>query len=141
MWIDRQSAPATRDNTGAAMFDQAIFAEIRDALPAAALLTHLRILIASCEALLAQLRDAAPQSPAPGLAEAAHKLAGGAGTFGFLATAAAARAFVTAADTGAANTGALADRLAATIEDALVIARNKLDGADVTSDMAASPPA
>jgi hypothetical protein len=57
--------------------------------------------------------------------EAAHKLAAGAGTFGFLAVAAAARCFEVAAD--AEDIPGLADQLAAAIEAAATIVRQELD--------------
>ena len=60
------------------------------------------------------------------LAEAAHKLAGGAGTFGFLSVAAAARRFEAAADMGAPETVALGDHLAAAIEASIPIVRQEL---------------
>ncbi len=123
-----------------AIFDRAIFAEVCDALPPGAWRASLRTLIARGETLLAELRDPAMRSQSSALAAAAHKLAGGAGTLGFLSMAAAARAFEFAADGGAVDTDAFAGRLAGIIAESLATARNKLDGEGVTPDTAGSPP-
>jgi len=128
------------EDAATALFDRAIFAEVCDALPSAERRVHMRTLISRGETLQAELRDPAMRSQASRLAEAAHKLAGGAGTFGFLSMAAAARAFESAADSNAADTGMQADRLAGIIAESLAVARSALDGADVRSDRAASQP-
>jgi HPt (histidine-containing phosphotransfer) domain-containing protein len=60
------------------------------------------------------------------LAEAAHKLAGGAGTFGLLAVAAAARRFEVAADTNAPETVVLGHYLAAAIKASIAVVREEL---------------
>jgi len=65
-------------------------------------------------------------SRASELAEAAHKLVGGAGTFGFLSVAAAARRIEIAADMGAPETVALGDRLAEAIETSTTIIKQEL---------------
>jgi PAS domain S-box-containing protein len=129
-----------RDNADTAIFDHEIFAEVCEALPPGDWRVNLRTLIARAETLLAELRDPAMQSQASRLAEAAHKLAGGAGTFGFLSMAAAARAFEFAADSGAVDTGTRAGRLAGLIAESLTIARQELERADVTPDMAVPQP-
>lgn len=123
-----------------AIFDRALFAEVCGALPAGDWQVNLRTLIDRAEALLADLYDPALQSQAPRLAAAAHKLAGGAGAFGFLSLASAARAFECAADSCAADTAALAAQLADSITQSLTIARNELEGAVVRSDMVSPQP-
>ncbi len=114
------------------ILDHAVFDDIAECLSMAVLEENLLTFISRCELLLRDLRMPGMLSQAGELAEAAHKLAGGAGMFGFLSVAAAARQFEFAADTGAADTGAadvgaLADRLAASINASIAIVRQKLD--------------
>jgi HPt (histidine-containing phosphotransfer) domain-containing protein len=108
------------------ILDRAAFEEIAATLSASDLEENLRMLIARGEALLCGLRMSAVLSQAGELAEAAHKLAGGAGTFGLLSTAAAARRFEAAIDRGAADTAARADHLAAAIEASIPVIRQEL---------------
>jgi hypothetical protein len=61
------------------------------------------------------------------------KLAGGAGTFGFLSVAAAARRFELAANMGEAETVALADHLATSIKASLTGVRQELAAMAVTA--------
>jgi CheY-like chemotaxis protein len=91
------------------IFDHAVFEEVVGCLLAADLAENLRTLIARYETMLSQLRMPGMLSRAGVLAEAAHKLAGGAGTFAFLLVAAAACRFEVAADKNAAETMALGD--------------------------------
>ena len=65
-------------------------------------------------------------SQASELAEIAHKLAGGAGTFGFLRVAAAARWFEAAADAGAPETAELGDRLITAINESVALAQQEM---------------
>jgi CheY-like chemotaxis protein len=139
-WNGRQSTADVQDNAGAEIFDRSIFAEVCDALPAGDQWAHLRTLIARGETLLTELCNSVARSQTSSLAQAAHKLAGGAGTLGFTSMAAAARAFEFAVDSGAADTEALADRFAGITAESLATARDELDGADVRSDTAAPQP-
>jgi HPt (histidine-containing phosphotransfer) domain-containing protein len=86
---------------------------------------NLRILITRCEALLLGLRMPGMLAQAGELAETAHKVAGGAGTFGFLSAAAAARRFEAAADRGAPETVARGDHLATVLERSITLARQE----------------
>ena len=90
-------------------------------MAAADVAKNLRTLITRCETLLGGL-----QSQAGELAEAAHKLAGGAGTCGFLHVAAVARRFEVAADAGAPETVALGDQLSAAINASVALARQQI---------------
>jgi PAS domain S-box-containing protein len=126
------SAPAN-ESPGAAIaetkseyaeFDRIMFQDIAESLPDAELAGHMRTLIARCEALLAALRD--PLMPARELVDDVHRLAGGAGTFGFLSLPGAAREFEFVADADAADTTAVAGRLAAAIDASLTIIRQEL---------------
>ena len=112
-------------DAGLPVLDRAVFEEITETLSAADLQENLQILLARCEALLCGLRMSGMLSQSSGLAEAAHKLAGGAGTFGFLQVAAAARRFEAAADIDDPETTALADHLAAAIEASVTIVRQE----------------
>jgi HPt (histidine-containing phosphotransfer) domain-containing protein len=78
------------------------------------------------ETLLHGLQGPGILSEASELAEIAHKLAGGAGTFGFLRVAAAARWFEAAADAGAPETEKLGDRLIAAINESVALARQEM---------------
>jgi CheY-like chemotaxis protein/HPt (histidine-containing phosphotransfer) domain-containing protein len=116
---------------GFPILDRATFDDISVILSAADLENNLQLLITRCETLLCGLRTFG-SSQAGELAEAAHKLAGGASTFGFLYVAAAARHFEVAADMGAPETKALADRLAAAIEASVAVARQEFSTIDTS---------
>jgi CheY-like chemotaxis protein len=111
------------------IFDRAAFEEIADMLPPEDIAEHLYTLIARGDSLLHGLRAPDALAHAKELAEAAHQLAGGAGTFGFLSLAAAGLHFERAADAGRAETVALADVLAAAIEASATILRRELSTA------------
>ena len=64
-------------------FDRDAFEDIISTMTAVDVAENLRTLIMRCETLLRRLRSPDMLSQACELAEAAHKLAGGAGTFGF----------------------------------------------------------
>jgi CheY-like chemotaxis protein/HPt (histidine-containing phosphotransfer) domain-containing protein len=108
------------------LLDRVVFADIVEILSAAHLENDLQILLTSGETLLCRLRMPDMLSQSSELAEAAHKLAGGAGTFGFLHVASAARQFEVAADMGAPETAEIADHLAAAIEASMPIVRQEL---------------
>jgi PAS domain S-box-containing protein len=99
--------------------DSAAFEDIAGFLSAAELGENLQILISRCEALLGALRRPEMLSRASELAEMAHKLAGGGGTFGFLHMAAVARRFEQVVESGTADAN-LADGLSAAIEASLL---------------------
>jgi len=128
----RDAEPAIALSTTAAgdiglpMFDRDAFDDIINTMAAADVAENLRTLIARCETLLGGLRSPDMLSQAGELAEAAHKLAGGAGTFGFLHVAAAARRFEVAADAGAPEAVALGDQLAAAINASVALARQEI---------------
>ena len=84
----------------------------------------MRTLITRCEALLGALRNEG--TLASDLAEDAHRLAGGAGTFGFLHLAAAAREFEFAAETDLSDTAVVVNELAAAIDISMPIIRQEL---------------
>jgi CheY-like chemotaxis protein/HPt (histidine-containing phosphotransfer) domain-containing protein len=119
------SATAAGD-IGLPMFDRDAFEDIINTMAAADVAENLRTLIARCETLLGGLQSPDMLSQAGELAEAAHKLAGGAGTFGFLHVAAVARRFEAAADAGALETVALGDQLAAAINASVALARQEI---------------
>jgi signal transduction histidine kinase/HPt (histidine-containing phosphotransfer) domain-containing protein len=125
-WAATPAAAGHADaEVGLPVLDRAVFEEITETLSAADLQENLQILLTRCEALLRGLRMSGMLSQASELAEAAHKLAGGAGTFGFLQVAAAARRFEAAADLGAPETTARADDLAAAIEASVMTVRQE----------------
>ena len=95
-------------------------------MAAADVAKNLRTLITRCETLLGGLQSPDKLSQAGELAEAAHKLAGGAGTCGFLHVAAVARRFEVAADAGAPETVALGDQLSAAINASVALARQQI---------------
>ncbi|MEJ0015430.1 MAG: ATP-binding protein [Acetobacteraceae bacterium] len=105
------------------VLDRSVLADLAEILPPAELDENLQVLLARCEVLRDALGAAAGASPAGDLVEAAHRLAGGAGTYGFLSLAAVARRFEAAADAGAADAAVLAAGLVAAIEAALPLAR------------------
>jgi PAS domain S-box-containing protein len=122
------TAPATTlENPGfeIAMLDRGMFEDIAQSLTAAELEENLHLLMTRFESMRRGLRKPGKLSARNALAGAAHKLAGGAGTFGFLAVAAAARRFEVAADTD--DLPVLADQLVAALEAAGAIVRQELD--------------
>jgi HPt (histidine-containing phosphotransfer) domain-containing protein len=108
-----------------AMLDRGMFEDIAQSLTAAELEENLRLLITRFESLRRDLRTPGMLAARSALVEAAHKLAGGAGSFGFLAVAAAARRFEVAAD--ADDMPVLADHLVAAIEAAAAIVQQELE--------------
>jgi CheY-like chemotaxis protein len=108
------------------VLDRAAYEEVTEYLSPADLQENLRTLITRGEALLHRLRTSETLPQFGELAEAAHKLAGGAGTFGFLSVAAAARRFELAADMGEAETVRFADHLATSIKASLTVVRQEL---------------
>jgi signal transduction histidine kinase/DNA-binding response OmpR family regulator len=107
------------------ILDEAAFEDVADSLSAAVLRQHLQTLIGRCEALLRALHGAEMLSQASELAEIAHKLAGGGGTFGFLHLAAAARRFERAVASSMADAPVLAGGLSAAIEASLPTMRER----------------
>ncbi len=120
------SPAAALDDIELPTFDRDAFEDIISTMTAVDVAENLRTLIMRCETLLRRLRSPDMLSQACELAEAAHKLAGGAGTFGFLHVAAAARRFEVAADAGASDTVALGDHLAAAINASVALARQEI---------------
>jgi CheY-like chemotaxis protein/HPt (histidine-containing phosphotransfer) domain-containing protein len=110
------------------LFDHAAFEDVTGCLSPADASEHLGNLIARGEALLCSLRTSEVLANAGELAEAAHKLAGGAAMLGFLSLAHIGRRFERAADSGAADTPVLAKQLAAAVATALTIMRQELAG-------------
>jgi len=108
------------------VYDRAAYEDIQDTLSAADLAENLQTLITRGEALLFALRMPEMLSRPSELADAAHKLAGGAGTFGFLSLAAAARRFEVVADTDSPERAALADHLGAAIKVSIAIVQQEL---------------
>jgi signal transduction histidine kinase/DNA-binding response OmpR family regulator len=110
------------------IFDRTVFREIAELLSAAELEENLTTVITRAEALLSKLRMPGMQCNERELAEAAHKLAGGAGTLGFLSVAAAAREFEVAADMDTPETMALAlaGRLVVEIKASIPIVQQEL---------------
>jgi HPt (histidine-containing phosphotransfer) domain-containing protein len=111
---------------GVPILDRAAFDDIAESLSAADMAENLQILITRCQALLRGLLMPGMLSQSSELAQIAHKIAGGAGTFGFLHVAAAARCFELAADNSAAETAALGDQLAAAIEASIAVIREEI---------------
>ena len=120
------TAAADGVEPGFPILDRAAFEDTVEFLPAEQVEEHLRTLIARGEALLPGLRASGAPARDGELAEAAHLLAGGAATFGFLSLAHADRRFEFAADSGAPETAALAARLAAAIDAAIAVLREEL---------------
>jgi CheY-like chemotaxis protein len=118
-----------------AMLDRGMFEDVAQSLTAAEVAENLAMLTTRLETLRRNLLTPGKLSAPGPLAEAAHKLAGGAGTFGFLAVAASARRFEVAADTNtdAAELQVLADQLVADIEASLAIFRREPIAAATTS--------
>jgi CheY-like chemotaxis protein/HPt (histidine-containing phosphotransfer) domain-containing protein len=101
------------------ILDGAAFEDVAGSLSAADLGQHLQMLITRCEAFHGELHGPGLLSQASELAESAHKLAGGGGTFGFLHVAAAARQLEWAVESGSADAPVLAAGLNAAIEASL----------------------
>jgi signal transduction histidine kinase/DNA-binding response OmpR family regulator len=130
---------SSRASPGTPVFDPAAFKDITAGLSSREVEEHLRTLIGRAEATLPDLRAPDILGRARELAAAAHKLAGGAAMLGFLSLADIGRQFERAADrdainvddapTGSADTAALAEQLAAAVEDAVTIMRRELSGA------------
>jgi PAS domain S-box-containing protein len=111
--------PPASAGFGSPILDRAAFDSITAILSPADLAKNLQLLITWCEALLRGLRGPGMVSRAGELAEAAHKLAGGGGAFGFWSVTTAARQFEWAVESGAADSSVLADGLGAAIEASL----------------------
>ncbi len=112
-------------------FDRTMLEDITNSLSASEVQDHMHALMKRCETLLRALRNPDLAAHAGELVDDAHRLAGGAGAFGFLHLADTARRFERAVESGAAEAVALAGHLAATVETAVVIMRQEL------ADMAA----
>jgi CheY-like chemotaxis protein len=108
------------------ILDREVFEEIAGYLLASQMSDDLQTLITRCEAMLSGLRMTGTIPHAGDLGEAAHKLAGGAGTFGFMLVAAAARQYEVAADGNTQKATALGDSLATAIDASLPIVRQEL---------------
>jgi signal transduction histidine kinase/CheY-like chemotaxis protein/HPt (histidine-containing phosphotransfer) domain-containing protein len=115
------------------VFDRTAFEDTAALFSPEDLREHLRLLIARAEAMLRGLYAPGVLARAGELAEAAHLLAGGAGTFGFVFVARAARRFEFAADSGSAETEVLAGHLAAATEAAVRILRLELAGMEAVA--------
>ncbi len=114
-----------------AVFDREAFEDATALLRPEVVADHIRTLIARGEALLRMLPAPDMLAHAVETAEAAHRLGGGAGAFGFLSLIRAARRFEFAADSGAAETVALAGQLATAIDAAVKVMRRELAGMTV----------
>ncbi len=121
-----QAEPTARADLTMPVFDRATFEDATGFMAEAEVGEHLLTLQARCATLLDRLR--APWLPAQALALAddAHRLPGGAGAFGFLSTAAAARAFEVASRAESAGTELLADRLAVAIRSSMAVIRREV---------------
>jgi CheY-like chemotaxis protein len=108
------------------IFDRAAFDDVTGCLSPEKASEHLGMLIATGEALLSSLGAPGIRERADELAEAAHKLAGGAAMLGFVSLAELGRRFERAADSGAPQTLALAGHLAEAVATALTIMRQEL---------------
>ena len=122
------SAPASAEPQ-LPVFDRAAFEDITDSLPLVDIARHLQTLLALGDSMLHGLRAPHMLAHADEPAKAAHGLAGGVGTFGFLSLAAAGRRFQRAADAGLPETAALGDALVAAIEASVTILRQELSAA------------
>ena len=107
------------------LFDRAMFEAITNSLPAVELAEHMQTLVTRCEALSRELNAPGMLDFAEDLVEDAHRLAGGAGTFGFLSLAAVARQFEVAAETAAPDIAAVADQFAIAINASIPIMRRQ----------------
>jgi PAS domain S-box-containing protein len=118
-----------------ATLDRGMFEDVAQSLTAAELAENLEILATRLETLRRDLLTPGKLSAPGPLTEAAHKLAGGAGTFGFLAVAATARRFEAAADTHmeTAQLRVLADHLVADIGASLAVLRQDFIAMTTTS--------
>ena len=122
--------PAAAEDPGPEIpiFDRAAFEDVTGCLSPADASQHLGMLISGGEALLGSLRAPEVLASAGELADAAHKLAGGAAMLGFLSLAHIGRRFERAANSGAAETLALAQHLAEAVATSLTIMRQELAG-------------
>ena len=109
-------------------FDRAMFEDNTGLLSASKVQEHIQILITRCEALMRGLRSVDMPTHAGELVEDAHRLAGSAGTFGFLRLADMARRFERAAEQGVPDTAALGAHLAAAAEVAAAMMRRDFAG-------------
>jgi CheY-like chemotaxis protein len=107
------------------LFDRAAFEEITRSLSADELTEHMRHLVSRCESLSHDLGASTTPGRARELVEQTHGIAGGAGTFGFLSLAAAARQFEVAAETEAPGIADAADQLAAALNASIPIMRRQ----------------
>jgi len=119
-------ATAARTEPELPVFDRAAFSDTTECLAPADALEYLRTQIARGEALRRELRETGVVARANDLAEAAHRLAGGAATFGFPSLARAGRRFEFAADSGTTDMVALAAQLADAIDAAVTIMRREM---------------
>jgi len=115
------------------LFDRAMFEDSTALLRPEEVEVHMRTLAGRGEALLGELREPGMVARHAVLAEAAHRIAGGAGAFGFMSLASAARQFELAADSGAEDATARADQLAIAIELAVGVMRRELAASAVAA--------
>ncbi|MGD0102455.1 MAG: PAS domain S-box protein [Rhodopila sp.] len=115
------------------LFEQAMFKDTTELLPAGEAGEHLLTMITRCETLLCVLRRPEILANAAELGEDAHRLAGSAGMFGFLSVAAAARRFECATETDPTETETFANLLAAAIVAALPMMRQELAATATTA--------
>ena len=109
------------------------FRQTTSYLPPHAAAEHLRTILGLVEALAAALRDAhAVVRDGAGLADAAHKLVGGAGAFGFDRLVVTGRAFERAVHAGAVERDALAAELREVTEATILEIRELMVSNDVT---------
>jgi signal transduction histidine kinase/DNA-binding response OmpR family regulator len=109
----------------APLWDRDAFADTAEGLPPEDVEQHLQTLLARGESLLRLLLTPEPLARAGELAEAAHRLAGGAGTLGFHRLSQVGRQFEHAADAGEAD-AELAEQFAVTIKATLAVIRQAL---------------
>jgi HPt (histidine-containing phosphotransfer) domain-containing protein len=115
------------------IFDRAAFRDTTDCLSPEDVNDHLRTLIARGESLLSDLRASDIPAHASSLAEAAHKLAGGAAMLGFLELACVGRQFERCIDDGGKEAMPVADQLAGAIVAAVTAMREELTGTAATA--------
>ena len=104
---------------GEPVFNRDVFDEMASILTSQELEEHLSTLQRRCEALLARLFEPETATPGRTLADDAHQLVAGAGMFGFLPAAAAAREFEFALETGADDVAARSGELATALQASL----------------------
>ena len=119
------------------LFDRAAFLDSTVCLAPQVVVELLQSLIAGGETLLSGLRAPGIPARAGELAEAAHRLAGGAGLFGCLLLSHIARRFEIAAQSDAAETELLASEFASAIDATIAIIRTEL--AETTDAMGMHP--